>query len=94
MARAGVKIDDPCYTFCDSNLCTVVPLGPTVVESLLCLWEIKKRDPLEAIRTPSSPIFLKGARRRNLSANSLAAYERTWTRFLAWTAAASFDPRR
>jgi integrase len=31
--------------------------------------------------------------RRNLSANSLAAYERTWTRFLAWTAAAGFDPR-
>ena len=30
---------------------------------------------------------------RNLSANSLAAYERTWTRFLAWAAAASFDPR-
>ena len=25
--------------------------------------------------------------------SSLAAYERTWTRFLAWTAAASFDPR-
>ena len=37
--------------------------------------------------------LLEGARRRNLSANSLAAYERTWTRFLAWTAAASFDPR-
>src|SRR4029077_14922808 len=37
--------------------------------------------------------LLEGASRRNLSANSLAAYERTWTRFLAWTAAASFDPR-
>jgi integrase len=28
--------------------------------------------------------LLEGARRRNLSANSLAAYERTWRRFLAW----------
>jgi hypothetical protein len=37
--------------------------------------------------------LLEGARRRDLSANSLAAYERTWTRFLARTAAASFDPR-
>ena len=37
--------------------------------------------------------LIEGARRRNLSANSLAAYERTWTRFLAWAAAASFDPR-
>ena len=30
--------------------------------------------------------LLEGARRRNLSTNSLAAYERTWTRFLAWAA--------
>ena len=37
--------------------------------------------------------LLEGARRRNLSANSLAAYERTWRTFLAWVAAASFDPR-
>ena len=37
--------------------------------------------------------LLEAARRRNLSANSLAVYERTWTRFLAWAAAASFDPR-
>ena len=37
--------------------------------------------------------LLEAARRRNLSLNSLAAYERTWTRFLAWAAAASFDPR-
>jgi hypothetical protein len=37
--------------------------------------------------------LLEGARRRNLSANSLAAYERTWRAFLAWAAAASFDPR-
>ena len=37
--------------------------------------------------------LLEGARRRNLSANSLAAYERTWRSFLAWAAAASFDPR-
>jgi site-specific recombinase XerD len=37
--------------------------------------------------------LLEGARRRNLSANSLAAYERTWRTFLAWAAAASVDPR-
>ena len=37
--------------------------------------------------------LLEAARRRNLSANSLAAYERTWTRFLAWAAASNFDPR-
>jgi site-specific recombinase XerD len=37
--------------------------------------------------------LIEAARRRNLSANSLAAYERTWTRFLAWAAAAGFDPR-
>ena len=37
--------------------------------------------------------LLEAARRRNLSKNSLAAYERTWTRFLAWAAASSFDPR-
>ena len=37
--------------------------------------------------------LLEAARRRNLSANSLAAYERIWIRFLAWAAAANFDPR-
>ncbi len=37
--------------------------------------------------------LIEGARRRNLSVNSLAAYERTWRTFLAWAAAASFDPR-
>jgi integrase len=37
--------------------------------------------------------LLEGARRRNLSANSLAAYERTWKAFLAWAAAAGLDPR-
>ena len=37
--------------------------------------------------------LLEGARCRNLSANSLSAYERTWRAFLAWAAAASFDPR-
>ena len=37
--------------------------------------------------------LLEGARRRNLSANSLAAYERTWRTFLAWAAASSLDPR-
>jgi integrase len=37
--------------------------------------------------------LLEGARRRNLSGNSLAAYERTWKQFLAWAAALSLDPR-
>jgi integrase len=37
--------------------------------------------------------LVEGARRRNLSANSLLAYERTWKAFLAWAAAASLDPR-
>jgi site-specific recombinase XerD len=37
--------------------------------------------------------LLDGARRRNLSANSLAAYERTWKAFLAWAASWSVDPR-
>jgi len=37
--------------------------------------------------------LLEGARRRNLSGNSLAAYERTWRAFLACAAAASLDPR-
>jgi hypothetical protein len=37
--------------------------------------------------------LLEGARRRNLSSNSLAAYERTWRAFLAWAAAAGLDPR-
>jgi hypothetical protein len=32
--------------------------------------------------------LLEGARRRNLSANSRAAYERTRRAFLAWAAAA------
>jgi site-specific recombinase XerD len=36
---------------------------------------------------------LKGRGGRNLSANSLAAYERTWKAFLAWAAASSVDPR-
>jgi hypothetical protein len=31
--------------------------------------------------------LLERARRRNLSANSLTTYERTWTKFLAWAAA-------
>jgi hypothetical protein len=39
------------------------------------------------------PSFFEGARRRNLSVNSLAAYERTWKPFLAWAAAASIDQR-
>jgi hypothetical protein len=37
--------------------------------------------------------LLEGARRRNLSANSLAAYQPTWRAFLAWAAAANLDPR-
>jgi hypothetical protein len=37
--------------------------------------------------------LLEGARRRNLSPNSLVAYERTWRAFLAWAAASSLDPR-
>jgi hypothetical protein len=37
--------------------------------------------------------LLEAAQRRNLSLHSLAAYERTWTRFLAWAAASNFDPR-
>ena len=38
--------------------------------------------------------LLEAARRRNLAANSLAAYERTWKAFLPWAAAARLDPRR
>ena len=69
-----------------------VPLGrPTVVESLPCLWEIKKLDPLEAILTASSPICSKGLAAATFRL-TVPAYERIWTRFLAWTAAASFDP--
>ena len=37
--------------------------------------------------------LVEGARRRNLSANTLAAYERTWKAFLAWVASAGLDPR-
>lgn len=37
--------------------------------------------------------LLEAAQRRNLSTNSLLAYGRTWTQFLAWAAAGSFDPR-
>jgi site-specific recombinase XerD len=36
---------------------------------------------------------LEGAGRRRLSANSLAAYERTWSAFLAWADAGSLHPR-
>jgi hypothetical protein len=36
--------------------------------------------------------LLEGARWRNLSATALPP-ERTWTKFLAWAAAASLDPR-
>jgi integrase len=37
--------------------------------------------------------LLEAAHRRNLSANSLAAYERTWRKSLAWAAAANLDPK-
>ncbi|MDQ3621068.1 MAG: tyrosine-type recombinase/integrase [Verrucomicrobiota bacterium] len=37
--------------------------------------------------------LLEAARRRNLSPNSLLAYQRTWTQFLAWATASSFDAR-
>jgi site-specific recombinase XerD len=37
--------------------------------------------------------LLEAARRRNLSGNSLTAYDRTWRQFLAWAATSSFDPR-
>ena len=37
--------------------------------------------------------LLEGARRRDLSPNSLAAYERTWKAFLAWASARKPDPR-
>jgi hypothetical protein len=47
---------------------------------------------LGAIREGLLADLLEGARRRNLSQNSLAAYERTWRTFLAWAAAASLDP--
>ena len=58
-----------------------------------CLWKIKKTAPQGSDIQGLSADLLEAARRRNLSGNSLAAYERTWTRFLAWAAAASFDPR-
>ena len=57
------------------------------------LGKIRKIDPLGADSGRLLADLLEGARRRNLSANSLAAYERTWREFLAWAAAASFDPR-
>jgi integrase len=56
------------------------------------LW--KRRGPTQGSDTQGlSADLLEAARRRNLSANSLVAYERTWGRFLAWAAAPNFDPR-
>jgi hypothetical protein len=57
-----------------------------------CLWKIKKVGLQGSVQGLSADL-IEAARRRNLSANSHAAYERTWTRFLAWAAAAGFDPR-
>jgi hypothetical protein len=57
------------------------------------LGENEEAGPLGSDIQGLSADLLEAARRRNLSANSLAAYERTWTRFLAWAAAAGFDPR-
>jgi integrase len=54
------------------------------------LWKIKK---VGSRGVTFKVDLLEAARRRNLSGNSLAAYERTWTRFLAWAAASNFDPR-
>ena len=57
------------------------------------LVENQEDGPFGSNTNRLSADLLEAARRRNLSANSLAAYERTWTRFLAWAAASSFDPR-
>jgi len=57
------------------------------------LVENEEAGPLGSDIQGLSADLLEAARRRNLSANSLAAYERTWTRFLAWAAASNFDPR-
>jgi integrase len=51
---------------------------------------MKKLGSRGATFKASRPI---SSRRRNLSANSLAAYERTWRALLAWAAAANLDPR-
>jgi site-specific recombinase XerD len=56
-------------------------------------WE---NDELKPSGSDSSELLadlLEGACGRNLSENSVMAYERTWRTFLAWAAAASMDPR-
>ena len=58
-----------------------------------CLWKIQKlglhgSDIQGLLGRPP-----RGSAAPEPFGNSLAAYERTWTRFLAWAAAASFDPR-
>ena len=58
-----------------------------------CLWKIKEGGLSGSDLGGLFADLMEGARRRNLSANSLAVYERTWRTFLAWAAAASFDPR-
>ena len=57
-----------------------------------CMGKMKKRQSGSDLGGLLADL-LEGARRRNLSANSLAAYERTWRVFLAWAAVASLDPR-
>ena len=59
-----------------------------------CLWGNQEDRPLGSDIQGLSAFLLEAARRRNLSTNSLAAYKRTWTRFLAWAAAANFDPAK
>ena len=58
-----------------------------------CLGKMTKSAPSGSDLGGLLADLLEGARRRNLSDNSLAAYERTWRTFLAWAAAASLDPR-
>ena len=52
-------------------------------------------DPQPQSSDPQSLLadLLEAGRRRNLSTNSLLAYRRTWTQFVAWASAASLDPR-
>jgi hypothetical protein len=52
----------------------------------------EEADPKGSDLTGLLADLLEGARRRNLSANSLAAHERTWRTFLAWAAALNIDP--
>jgi hypothetical protein len=53
-------------------------------------WENEEAEPKGSDFAWLLADLLEGARRRNLSANSLAAYERTWTKFLAWAGNGKF----